>query len=176
CLDHLQASENLSLPQPDGRLRIGVVWSGNPEQQNDHNRSMGIEPLEVLFDSGLSLHVISLQYGSTVEALAPQSESLKALDETWIKQVRDYADTASLLRQMDRVITVDTSVAHLAGALGIECWVLLTYIPDWRYGLEGEVTPWYPTMRLFRQASPGDWAGVMQRVVAALGVDQGKTS
>src|SRR5262249_39997514 len=75
---------------------------------------------------------------------------------------------AVLLDQLDLVCTVDTAVAHLAGALGKAVWVMLAAVPDWRWGLEGETTPWYPTMRLFRQAQPGDWAGLIQRVVETL--------
>jgi hypothetical protein len=80
----------------------------------------------------------------------------------------DYGDLAVLLDQLDLAISVDTSVAHVAGALGKPVWTLLSYVPDWRWMLEGETTPWYPTMRLFRQAQPGDWAGVMERVAWAL--------
>jgi hypothetical protein len=78
--------------------------------------------------------------------------------------IHDYGDTALLLDQLDLLISVDTSVAHLAGALGKPVWLLLPEVPDWRWGLEGETTPWYPGMRVFRQTQRGDWAGVMMRV------------
>jgi ADP-heptose:LPS heptosyltransferase len=87
--------------------------------------------------------------------------------------MRDFGATALLLDQLDLVITVDTAVAHLAGALGKPVWVLLSAVPDWRWGLEGEETPWYPTMRLFRQVMAGDWAAVMPRVAQALAVWRG---
>jgi ADP-heptose:LPS heptosyltransferase len=87
--------------------------------------------------------------------------------------MRDFGATALLLDQLDLVITVDTAVAHLAGALGKPVWVLLSAVPDWRWGLEGEETPWYPTMRLFRQVRAGDWAAVMPRVAQALAVWRG---
>jgi ADP-heptose:LPS heptosyltransferase len=82
--------------------------------------------------------------------------------------LRDFADTAALIAQLDLVISTDTSVAHLAGALGRPAWVLLPFAPDWRWLLEREDTPWYPTLRLFRQSAPGDWPAVIQRVHDAL--------
>jgi len=83
-------------------------------------------------------------------------------------QLGDMADTAAAIAQLDLVITVDTSIAHLAGALGKPVWVLLTFLPDWRWMLHREDTPWYPTMRLFRQTQPDDWEGVLDRVSQAL--------
>ena len=82
--------------------------------------------------------------------------------------LHDFGDLAVILDQLDLVITVDTAVAHMAGALGKPVWVLLHEVPDWRWGLAGETTPWYPTMRLFRQARAGDWPEVMTRVAQAL--------
>ena len=82
--------------------------------------------------------------------------------------IQDYGDTALLLDSLDLLISVDTAVAHLAGALGKPVWLLLPEVPDWRWGLEGETTPWYPSMRLFRQTRRRDWAGVMARVAEAL--------
>ena len=83
-------------------------------------------------------------------------------------QLGDFGDLAVIIEQLDLVITVDTSVAHMAGALGKKVWTLLSCVPDWRWMLEGEATPWYPTMRLFRQTQPGDWTGVIERVAEAL--------
>jgi ADP-heptose:LPS heptosyltransferase len=80
----------------------------------------------------------------------------------------DFGDTALALHTLDLLISVDTSVAHLAGAFGRPVWTLLSEVPDWRWGLSGDTTPWYPSMRLFRQERRGDWAGVMRRVVEAL--------
>ena len=82
--------------------------------------------------------------------------------------LHDYGDTAMVIDQFDLLITVDTSVAHIAGALGKPVWTLLPYVPDWRWQLAGETTPWYPTMRLFRRTHPGDWTEVMGRVAQAL--------
>jgi ADP-heptose:LPS heptosyltransferase len=84
------------------------------------------------------------------------------------RQIADFADTAALMMELDLIISVDTAVAHLAGALGKPVWTLLPFVPDWRWGLESETTPWYPTMRLFRQPKLGDWDSVIQRVAAEL--------
>jgi ADP-heptose:LPS heptosyltransferase len=83
-------------------------------------------------------------------------------------RLRDFADTAALVSHLDLVITIDTSVAHLAGAMGCPTWVLLTRVPDWRYHLEGEDCSWYPTMRLFRQQADGEWSDAIARVAGAL--------
>jgi ADP-heptose:LPS heptosyltransferase len=82
--------------------------------------------------------------------------------------INDFTDTATVVAQLDLIITIDTAVAHLAGALGRPVWVVLGYRADWRWMLEREDSPWYPTMRLFRQHQPGDWAGVLARVAEAL--------
>lgn len=136
---------------------IGVVWAGNPLHPNDHNRSMPIEALGCLetFDS---IEFVSLQ------------RDLEA--PSWVTDVRpqmvDFAYTAAIIMQLDLVVTVDTSIAHLAGALGKQVWLLLPFAPDWRWMMNREDSPWYPTARLFRQTEPGDWDGVMQRVCGAL--------
>ena len=83
-------------------------------------------------------------------------------------QLGDFGDLAVIIDQLDLVITVDSSVAHIAGALGKKAWTLLSHVADWRWMLEGETTPWYPTMRLFRQTRPGDWSGVIERVAETL--------
>ena len=88
----------------------------------------------------------------------------------YMVELDDFADTAALVANLDLVIAVDTSVAHLAGAMGKPVWVLLPYAPDWRWLLEREDSPWYPTMRLFRQKSRGDWGEVIDRVAQALEV------
>jgi ADP-heptose:LPS heptosyltransferase len=82
--------------------------------------------------------------------------------------LNDFADTAAAMSQLDLIVTIDTSVAHLAGALGRPVWVMLPDVPDWRYMLHREDSPWYPTMRLFRQGQAGDWAAVVQRVASEL--------
>jgi ADP-heptose:LPS heptosyltransferase len=113
----------------------------------------------------LRLHLDSLGEAGLQElAQCPPDVHVQDL-APWL---HDFGDTALLLAQLDLIITVDTAVAHLAGALGTPVWVLLPAVPDWRWGLAGEQTPWYPTMQLFRQARAGDWTAVMPRVAQAL--------
>jgi hypothetical protein len=109
---------------------------------------------------------VSLQKGPGREQLSDQADRLAVLDMA--DQLEDFADTAALMSNLDLVITVDTAVAHLAGALGIPVWVALPLVPDWRWLLEREDSPWYPSMRLFRQSAWGDWAGVFERLTEAL--------
>ncbi|MGH8658809.1 MAG: glycosyltransferase family 9 protein [Gammaproteobacteria bacterium] len=108
----------------------------------------------------------SLQKGERSEDLSQLPANCAVHDLASL--IDDYGDTALLLDSLDLLITVDTAVAHLAGALGKPVWLLLAEVPDWRWGLEGETTPWYPSLRLFRQTRKGDWAGVMARVAKAL--------
>ncbi|HTP95423.1 MAG TPA: tetratricopeptide repeat-containing glycosyltransferase family protein, partial [Burkholderiales bacterium] len=141
-------------------LRIGLAWAGNPNHLNDLNRSLPFAVLRPLADiAGVSF--VALQKGPAL-AQAEAGHGPRVLlpgDE-----LGDFADTAAAIAQLDLVISVDTSVAHLAGALGKPAWVLLPFAPDWRWMLEREDSPWYPTMRLFRQSRPRDWAGVIERV------------
>src|SRR5207247_2777480 len=118
----------------------------------------------VLRTPGLAFY--SLQRGEPRRELTEVPPDLPVQDlEPYL---HDFGNLAVILAELDLVISVDTSVAHLAGALGKPVWVLLSDVPDWRWQLEGETTPWYPTMRLFRQARPGDWAEVMPRVAQTL--------
>ncbi len=157
----------LSLPPKtmtaDG-LKVGIVWAGNPNHRNNRWRSCQLEdflPLVAL----PHVQFFSLQKGTAEQELR-QHPDLPVVD--WGQQFEDFADTAAAIQALDLVITVDTAVAHLAGALGKPVWVLLHYAPDWRWMLEREDSPWYPTMRLFRQTSWDDWTGVFARVKAAL--------
>lgn len=148
----------------DSSLKVGVVWGGNPGHQNDANRSIGLQALAPLAGvPGVSFY--SLQMGAAAqEALGATSLPLIDLAPA----IRDFSDTATLACQLDLVLTVDTSVAHLCGGLGVPVWVLIPLVPDWRWLLKREDSPWYPTMRLFRQQAPGDWAEVVLRVREAL--------
>jgi tetratricopeptide (TPR) repeat protein len=155
-------------------LRVGLVWSGNPAHQNDRNRSI---PLELMRQIGVeACAFISLQ----PEVRATDMAAL----ESWADlvplgaELQDFADTAALIEALDLVVTVDTSVAHLAGALGRPVWILLPYCPDWRWMLGRADSPWYSTARLYRQQGPGQWPQTLRKVredLVALVSDQRQT-
>lgn len=148
------------------RFRIGIVWSGNPTFRWNRRRSCSLNDFAPLAQC-LGVTLFSLQKGDAASALDESTSG-------WIVGLHDYildfADTAAVLKQLDLVITIDTSVAHLAGALGRPVWVLLAFAPDWRWLLGRDDSPWYPTMRLFRQTSRGDWSGVFAQVITELKV------
>jgi len=143
------------------QTRVGLAWSGNPEHSNDRNRSLPLAALGPLLN-------IPMQYVSVQKILRDEAVQAPWLAQHGVAhfgdQLQNFADTAALLSCMDLVITVDTAVAHLAGALGKPVWVLLPYGPDWRWLTERDDSPWYPSMRLFRQTAIGDWDGVIERV------------
>jgi tetratricopeptide (TPR) repeat protein len=164
----LQAAAALAWPAAG--LRVGLVWAGSPNHAKNRFRSMPLALLEPLF--GLrDIHFFSLQMGPETEQLGAQPSALGAhiadLSQA-MGSVSDMADTAALIAQLDLVISVDTSVAHLAGALAKPVWVLLSYAADWRWLLDREDSPWYPTARLFRQPALGDWTSVVENVRTAL--------
>ncbi len=145
--------------------RIGVVWAGNPSHKHDRWRSIPL-PLLAAALQGCQARFYSLQKdltGSDAATLAlhPQFADCSTL-------IDDFADTAGLLAQLDLVITVDSAVAHLAGALGRPVWILLPFSPDWRWMLGRDNSPWYPTAQLFRQPAPGDWQSVLAKVHGAI--------
>ncbi|WP_367848269.1 tetratricopeptide repeat protein [Rhodoferax sp. WC2427] len=145
-------------------LRVGLVWKGNPRFENDAERSLPhldtLAPLAAVAGIGF----ISLQKGAGEDESAPWVATALGA------QIHDFADTAAIVAQLDLVISVDTAVAHLAGALGKPCWVLLPdYLPDWRWLTERSDSPWYPgAVRLFRQPAGGGWGPVVQAVAAEL--------
>lgn len=140
------------LPRP----RIGLVWKGSAKNVGDRKRSLTGADIVTVMIEGASF--VSLQMDSTAGDL-PAGIALDAA--AWI---RDWDDTAAVLHHLDLLVTVDTAVAHLAGAMGKPVWTLVPYSPDWRWGLEAEATAWYPTMRLFRQPRIDAWAPVLARV------------
>jgi tetratricopeptide (TPR) repeat protein len=146
------------------RLRVGLCWSGNPQHNNDRNRSLPFRTLARLLDVDATF--VSLQKGVRPEDMTTLRERSEVVDLT--AYLTDFVETAALMSCLDLVITVDTSVAHLAGALGRPTWVLLPYAPDYRWLLDREDSPWYPSMRLFRQDTRRDYAGVIERVRSEL--------
>jgi tetratricopeptide (TPR) repeat protein len=150
----------------DGQgLKVGLVWAGRPEHQNDRNRSCRLETfLPLARIPGARLY--SLQKGPAESQIA-DSALLDAIVHLG-PDLHDFADTAAALSRIDLLVSVDTSVAHLAGAMARPVWVLLPNIPDWRWMLDREDSPWYPTMRLFRQSRCGDWEAVVDKIAAAL--------
>lgn len=144
--------------------RVGLVWSGRPTHTNDANRSVALKELLPL--TGCEAQWVSLQKdirASDVPAVAGMRDLQRFGEE-----LTDFADAAALLSELDLLITVDTAMAHLAGALGIPVWVLLPHVADWRWLQEREDSPWYPTARLFRQPVAGDWGSVIERTAAEL--------
>jgi tetratricopeptide (TPR) repeat protein len=150
--------------RPRDRPRVGLVWSGNPHHRDDRKRSIELTALLPLLD--VEATFVSLQ------------KDLRAGDEAVLNKCTDivnlgpslatFSHSAALISHLDLVISVDTSVAHLAGALGRPVWVLLPFVPDWRWLINREDSPWYPTARLFRQTQACEWQDVVQRVRAAL--------
>jgi hypothetical protein len=145
------------------RLKVGLVWAGRAAP--DPTRSMRFEDVAPL--AGVpGIRWISLQKD---EAGAPHRTPAVGMEiSDWTGEFQDFSDTAALVANLDLVVTIDTSVAHLAGAMGKPVWTLLSFMPDWRW-FDGRVdSPWYPTMRLFRQNRRGDWESVVKEVAAAL--------
>lgn len=148
-----------------GNLRIGLVWGGSPRNANDRQRSC---PVALLAPLGRVAHVgfFSLQVGPAAEEVVTAPAELRLTDLA--DELKDWTDTAAVIANLDLVITVDTAVAHLAGALGRPVWVMLPFAGDWRWIRGRNDTPWYPSMRLFWQERWGDWGGVIDRIRTAL--------
>ena len=152
------------LRDPDS-FRVGLAWSGNPKYKHDYRRSCTPDAFACLANIG-DITYFSLQKGQAAEQAKNLPSGLKLVD--FMSEVDDFADTVAIIENLDLVISVDTAVAHLAGALGKTVWTLLPYAPDWRWMLGREDSPWYPTMRLFRQESPGAWGPVIEKVAVEL--------
>jgi hypothetical protein len=135
---------------------VGLAWAGNPENCHSRKRDIPLERMTPLLRVP-GVEFFSLQLGASAPAMTDCTADLK-----------DFADTAALIAELDLVISVDTAVAHLAGALGLPVWTLLPFVPDWRWGMTGETTSWYPTMRLFRQPSHEDWDSVIAQAAQEL--------
>ena len=150
----------------DGGPLVGVCWAGNPANRNDYNRSIPLAIFERLFQ------VPGVRFVSLQQNLRPGEDSMLArcdhIDLTSDRKGSGLADTAALISRLDLVITVDTVIGHLAGALGRPFWVLLPHSAYWPWLRHRTDTPWYPTARLFRQPQPGDWTSVLETVAGAL--------
>jgi tetratricopeptide (TPR) repeat protein len=169
------AAEKLALfpsapfPSRGDGLRIGLAWAGNPRYKADRARSMRLATLLPLLRA-VNATWISLQKGEAAEQLAalPRDFGIDVCVRDGSSCEQDLAEAAALVAGLDLVITTDTSIAHLAGAMDKPVWILLPHLSDWRWMQDVETTPWYPSARLFRQRATGDWPGVLGRVVAAL--------
>ncbi len=146
-------------------FKIGIVWQGNPRYRSDRYRSL---PLTNFAPLGrlTGVELFSLQKGSGPEQVRALGDPFRIVDLA--DQLDDFAQTAAVMKYLDLIVTADTAVAHLAGSLGVPVWVLLRFAPDWRWLLHRPDSPWYPTMRLFRQERRGDWQPVIQAVTEAV--------
>jgi hypothetical protein len=143
----------------DDKLRVGISWSGNPNHLEDRFRSIPFELLAPMFSED-RVKCFSLQIDQASSQLISAHSSIVDLKDA----IHDFADTAAIMTHLDLVITVDTSVAHLAGALGRPTFVMIPFAPDWRWLTDREDSPWYPTLKLFRQPQFRDWKSVLDRV------------
>lgn len=149
-------------------LGVGIAWQGNPAYEHDRARSIPLDAFAPLFDVP-GTHFFVLQRDLGREALGQVAGRAAVTDlGPELDQEAAFVDTAAVLESLDLVISSDTAIPHLAGALARPVWLLLPYAPDWRWMIGRDDSPWYPTMRLFRQSAPGDWAGVVARVAAEL--------
>jgi hypothetical protein len=140
--------------------RVGLVWSGNPAHKNDENRSLKLEQLLTILPKGIDYICLQKEVRASDQELLNNQVAIK----TFCHALNDFSDTAALCELMDVVISVDTSVAHLASALGKATWVLLPYAPDWRWLLNRQDSPWYQSVRLYRQGEQRDWHNVLQQI------------
>ena len=149
-----------SLPRP----LVGLVWAGRPTHLNDANRSMSLERLAPLAQTGATF--LALQKGPAADQASSPPPGMRI--ERLSDAIADFEDTAAILTHADLLVSVDSAPVHLAGALGRPAWVMLPHVPDWRWLLERDDTPWYPTVRLFRQPARGDWDSVIRDIAGTL--------
>jgi tetratricopeptide (TPR) repeat protein len=159
-----EAWEKRLASAPSG-FRVGLVWAGRPTHKRDRHRSFALSQFLPLADAN-GVSFFSLQKGPPAKQIENLPESMKLIDHS--SEFNDFAQTAALISNLDLVIGVDTAVVHLAAAMGKPVWLLLPSVPDWRWLMNRDDSPWYPTVRLFRQKSAGDWVGVLSRVKESL--------
>jgi tetratricopeptide (TPR) repeat protein len=155
---------------PKSRLRVGLVWSGGTEYRYDHTRSLPLSSLLPFLPAGHDYVSLQKELHERDRPLLMAQDKIRHFGE----ELQDFSDTAALCEQMDLIISTDTSVAHLAGALGKKTWLLLSHVPDWRWLQQGSNCIWYPGMTLYRQAARGDWPGVLSRLEADLKTQDGE--
>jgi len=160
---HRLAPFNLPEPAMKDAFRVGICWSGNPHQDRNHDRSIPLELLLPLAENP-NVMIYSLQVGPGASALAATGAQGLICDLQEDLTFHGLVGAGNALLGLDLVITVCTSVAHLAGAVGVPVWTMLSHDPYWVWTREGTKTPWYPTMKLFRQPEAGDWASVTDEV------------
>ena len=154
----------------DSQFRVAIVWAGNPDHPRDAERSCSLDLfIPLLGLPGCSFY--SLQTGPGSEEI--KTHGLTGLIQDLGSDLTDFAHTADILNQTDLLITVDTGIAHLAGGMGLPVWTLLTHAPDWRWMLGRSDTPWYPSMRLYRQPEPHDWKSVLAQIEKDLRLEAG---
>ena len=150
----------------DGRVKVGLCWTGGLQFEGNRTRAPFLPAFAPLGDAKNACFY-SLQKGPAGEQARSAPAGMEIID--WTADLTDFAETAALMANLDLIITSDTAVAHLAGALARPTWLVLCTVPDWRWLLHREDTPWYPTMRLFRQSTAGDWSAPMRRMADELG-------
>ncbi|MCP4021815.1 MAG: tetratricopeptide repeat protein, partial [Desulfobacteraceae bacterium] len=142
-------------------FKVGIVWAGSPKHDDDHNRSVLLSCFKEISQIN-NVKFFSLQKEKYAKWTDIDPDDL--FEKDFGEEISDFADTAAIIENLDLVISVDTSVVHLAGAMGKKVWTLLPFAPDWRWMIDREDSPWYPAMRLFRQTRPGDWKSVFSKV------------
>ena len=150
-------------------FRIGICWQGNPQYGGDRGRSISLRRFAALGEAP-GVCWISLQKGPGREQVSEVRDRFPVVDlaDEMDEGAGPFMDTAAVMANLDLVITSDTAIAHLAGAMGVPAWVALAWVPDWRWLLNRDDSPWYPAMRLFRQRHRGDWSGVFEEMRTAL--------
>ena len=169
AFESIPPSPYLTPPEPvalPGRgVRVGLVWAGNPDHDDDVNRSAALADFRPLLDvAGADFFALQVGQAAKQIAEAGMAAAVKDLGAGF----RDFADTAAAIQGLDLLVSVDTAAAHLAGAIGKPVWLLLPRVADWRWGRTGEKSPWYPSMRMFRQTGRRDWGPVIGRLAGEL--------
>ena len=158
-------SEKLGRLVPKGKKRIALVWAGRPTHKNDKKRSLKLTQFAPLF-AREDIAIITVQKGDTIAQVGGYYGRAPLVNLG--PEIGDFLDTMAILQSVDRLVTIDTSVAHVAGASNVPSSLVLPFAPDWRWLLNREDSPWYPSIKVFRQQRPYDWAGVIERVAAEL--------